>query len=113
MDETDDTAGGLARMRVITATLMTVSSLLTACSTTAQETPIAQTNPAAESLCRPELAVKLVGHAAPDDARIRKDTGAELIRRIVPGGAVTHDFRGNRITLAIDPAGNVVQANCG
>jgi hypothetical protein len=100
-------------MRVIIATLMTVSGSLTACSTTAQESPTAQTDPAAERLCRSEAAVKLVGHAAPDDARIRKDTGAELIRRIAPGDAVTHDFRDNRITLTIDPAGNVVQAKCG
>ena len=40
------------------------------------------------------------------------DAGAELIRRIVPGSAVTHDFRGYMITLAVNPAGNVVQANC-
>lgn len=45
-------------------------------------------------------------------ARIRMDAGAELIRRIVPGSAVTHDFRGYMITLAVNPAGNVVQANC-
>jgi len=30
-----------------------------------------------------------------------------------PGDPVTHDFRENRVTIAIDPAGKVVEANCG
>lgn len=100
-------------MRVMTATLMTVSSLLTACSTTAQETPMAQADSSTPSVCRPEAAAKLVGHAAPDDAQIRLQTGAELIRRIAPGDAVTHDYRQNRVTIAIDSAGKVVEASCG
>jgi len=82
------------------------TGLLAACSTTAQDTPAA-------SLCRPDAAAMLVGHAAPDDAQVKQRTGAELIRRIAPGDQVTHDFRENRITLAIDPAGKVVQAVCG
>ena len=82
------------------------AGLLTACSTTVQDMP-------ATSLCRSDAAAMLVGHAAPDDAQIKQRTGAELIRRITPGDPVTHDFRENRITLAIDPAGKVVQAVCG
>lgn len=79
---------------------------LAACTTSAGDQPAAQA-------CRPSAAAKLVGHSAPDDAELRRQTGAELIRRIAPGDAVTHDFRENRITIAVDPAGKVVQANCG
>jgi hypothetical protein len=100
-------------MRMMIAALVAVTGLLTACSTTAQETPPAQTDRAAEKVCRPEAAVKLVGHAAPDDAEIRQRTGAELIRQIAPGDAVTHDFRENRVTVAINSGGKVVEANCG
>ncbi|MEI4508625.1 I78 family peptidase inhibitor [Sphingopyxis sp. CCNWLW253] len=82
------------------------AGLLTACSTTVQDTP-------ATSLCRSDVAAMLVGHAAPDDAQIKQRTGAKLTRRITPGDPVTHDLRENRITLAINPAGKVVQAVCG
>lgn len=99
-------------MKVMATALMTVPGLLAACSTIAQEVPTTPDHPAT-GVCRSDAAAKLVGHAAPDDAQIEQRTGAELIRRIVPGDAVTHDFRENRITLAIDPIGKVVQASCG
>lgn len=99
-------------MKVMVTTLMTVSGLLAACSTTAKEVPTTPGLPATGA-CRPDAAAKLVGHAAPEDAQIQQRTGADLIRRIAPGDAVTHDFRENRITLAIDPTGKVVQASCG
>lgn len=99
-------------MKAVVFTLTTVSGLLAACSTTAQDAPAPQGAPSSR-LCRPEAATKLVGYAAPDDAQIQQRTGAELIRRIAPGDAVTHDFRDNRITLATEPSGKVVQANCG
>lgn len=99
-------------MKAMVFTLTTVSGLLAACSTTGQVAPAPQGEQPAR-VCRPEAAAKLVGYAAPDDAQIKLRTGAELIRRIAPGDAVTHDFRDNRITLAIDPSGKVVQANCG
>jgi|GEM_PF-1338461 len=112
MDETDDTPGSIARMKLVIFTLATISGLLGACTTTAQVASAPQGAPVYRT-CRPEGAAKLVGQAAPDNAHIQARTGAELIRRIAPGDAVTHDFRENRITLAIDPAGKVVQASCG
>ena len=99
-------------MKAMVTTLMTITGLLSACSTTAQEVPTSPGHPAA-GVCRPDAAAKLVGHGALDDAQIQQRTGAELIRRIAAGDAVTHDFRENRITLAIDPSGKVVQASCG
>lgn len=83
------------------------AAFLAACSTTASDAP------ATTSKCRSDAAAMLVGHAAPDDAQVKQRTGAELIRRIAPGDPVTHDFRENRVTLAVDPAGKVVQAVCG
>jgi hypothetical protein len=105
-------------MKVMIAMLGAASGLLTACSATVQdrpalhETPALQNSPTSQ-LCRPEAAVALVGHATPDDMQLRQRTGAVLIRRIAPGDAVTQDFRDNRVTVAIDPAGKIVQASCG
>ncbi|WP_158298685.1 I78 family peptidase inhibitor [Sphingomonas psychrotolerans] len=82
------------------------AAVVGACTTNAQDRP-------AMHVCRPKATATLVGQAAPDDAQVRKRTGAELIRRIAPGDAVTHDFRENRVTIAVDPAGKVVQALCG
>ena len=99
-------------MKLVVFTLATISGLLGACTTTAQVASAPQGASIARA-CRPDGAAKLVGQAAPDDAHIQARTGADLIRRIAPGDAVTHDFRENRITLAIDRAGKVVQAACG
>lgn len=112
MDETDSAAVGVARMRVTVPMLMTVSGLLTACSTTEAAGPAPQGDQVAR-VCRPDAAADLVGHAAPDDTLIQQRTSAVLIRRIAPGEPVTHNFRDNSITVAIDPVGKVVQANCG
>ena len=97
-------------MKVKVAALLTVFGVLTACSATGS--PAIQDSPAPQ-LCRSEGAAALIGHAAPHDAQVKQSTGAELIRRIAPGDPVTHDFRENRVTIAIDPAGKVVQATCG
>ena len=99
-------------MKVTVSMLMTAFGVLTACSRTA---PVrsAPEGASVARVCRPEAAAALVGHAAPDNTLIQQRTGAVMIRRIAPGDAVTHDFRDNRITLVIDPAGNVVNASCG
>ena len=93
-------------MKMMVSTLVGAAAIVGACTTNAQDRP-------STHVCRPEAAANLVGQAAPDDAQVRKRTGAKLIRRIAPGDAVTHDFRGNRVTIAVDPAGKVVQALCG
>ena len=99
-------------MKMKVAALLTVSGVLAACSATVQGSPAIQDSPTSQ-LCRSEGAAALIGHAAPHDAQVKQSTGAELIRRIAPGDPVTHDFRENRVTIAIDPAGKVVQATCG
>ena len=86
--------------------IISVAGLLAACATTAWEAPSSRA-------CGSEAAVRLVGHAAPDDAAVKRRTGADLIRRIAPDDPVTHDFQVNRITLEINLVGKVVQALCG
>jgi hypothetical protein len=93
-------------MKVMVSMLVVACAFAGACTTNAP-------GGSATHLCRPEAAALLIGHAPPDNGRVEHRTGAELIRRIAPGDPVTHDFRANRITLAIDPAGKVVQAVCG
>ena len=93
-------------MKMMISTLVGTAAIIGACTTNARDGP-------ATHVCRPEAAAKLVGQAAPDDAQVRERTGAELIRRIAPGDAVTHDLRENRVTITVDPAGKVVQALCG
>lgn len=99
-------------MKVMVSTLVAVSGLLTACSATVQESPEPRDS-ATPHACRSEAAAALVRSAAPNDIELRQRTGAELIRRIAPGDPVTHDFRENRLTIAIDPDRKVVQATCG
>lgn len=99
-------------MKVMVTTLTMVSGLFAASSTAAQKVPITA-GPPATGVCRPDAAAKLVGHAAPDDAQVQQRTGADLVRRIAPGDAVTHDLRENRITLVVDSSEKVVQASCG
>lgn len=93
-------------MKMMVSMLIGAAAIAGACTTNTQESR-------ATHVCRPEAASMLVGQAAPEDAQVRKVTGAELIRRIAPGDAVTHDFRENRVTIAIEPAGKIVQALCG
>lgn len=98
-------------MRLMAFSLAAISGLCAACTTTEQ---VASTQgDRVARACRSEAAAQLVGRTALDDAQIQLRTGSELIRRIAPGDAVTHDFRENRITLAIDRDGKVVQATCG
>jgi len=103
-------------MKSTAFTLVTASALLAACAPTGHDAltaPAAPDATPAPRQCQPDAAAKLVGHAAPDDAQVTQRTGASTIRRIAPGDMVTQDFRIERITLAIDPAGKVVSAICG
>jgi len=88
------------------ATLLAGVPLLASCATAGQ-------GEATAPVCRPKAAAMLVGSVAPGDARVKRRTGATLIRRIAPGDMVTQDFRENRITLTIDRAGKVVDSRCG
>ncbi len=45
--------------------------------------------------------------------RARTGAGAELLRVIRPGDAVTMDFRPERLNLELDSEGRVAEARCG
>ncbi|MGL4094434.1 I78 family peptidase inhibitor [Agrobacterium cavarae] len=62
----------------------------------------------------PVAARALVGKPKPTDEQAKQRTGATLVRQIVPGQPVTHDYRNNRVTVKTDPtSGHVGGASCG
>lgn len=64
--------------------------------------------------CDPVAARAMIGQTKPTDEEAKQRSGATMVRQIVPGQPVTHDFRDNRVTLETDPAsGRVVGATCG
>lgn len=64
--------------------------------------------------CANEAAQRLVGKPKPSDAQARRLTGAQIVRQIRPGQAVTFDYRPDRVTITTNPAtGKVVGAHCG
>ncbi len=84
-------------------------SLATAGCSTKQVAP-----PLSPGLCNTPAARRLVGKVKPTDAEAMRLTGATIVRQIAPGDPVIHDLRGNRVTIATDPAsGRVVVAMCG
>lgn len=66
----------------------------------------------AAASCEAAEAIKLIGAAAPDDASVRRLTGARTVRRVAPGGAVTMNYRPERVTLEIADQ-RVVSTMCG
>lgn len=69
--------------------------------------------PSPHAVYSADAARKLVGQK-PTDEEVLLLTKANTLRRIEPGMMVTHDFRGDRVTLESDPkTGRVVSAKCG
>jgi hypothetical protein len=64
--------------------------------------------------CDPVAARALIGQPELTDEEAKQRTVATLVRQIVPGQPVTHDYRDNRVTVETDPtSGRVVGATCG
>ncbi|WP_105405423.1 I78 family peptidase inhibitor [Neorhizobium sp. T7_12] len=64
--------------------------------------------------CAPTAAQALAGKPRLTDEEVMRLTGATIVRQIRPDQMVTHDFRGNRVTIETDPAtGRIVRATCG
>jgi hypothetical protein len=76
---------------------------LGACATTGTTDP-------KRAACRPAATAALVGKAAPDDAKILRNTGSAIVRRTAPGDATTKDYREERVTVTIAD-GQVVAAS--
>jgi hypothetical protein len=90
-------------------TLLLVPAVLSlAACATAEVPPVA-------GQCNVDAANTYLGKAA-DAATIeaaRKATGAERVRTIKPGQAVTMDYLEGRLNLYLDAAGNIERIGCG
>ena len=97
-------------MRYLIATLALLP--LAAC-TIATSDATADSSPGAT--CRSEALAQFVGQSASQDlgARILTASGARTIRWVPKGGAVTMDFREDRVTVQLDDSNRVERANCG
>ena len=93
-----------------TVLLLPALLLLTACATTTDGT---MAGPG--GTCRGEPLASFVGQPASAElgARMLRESGARTLRWVPKGGAVTMDFRDDRLTVALDEANRVERANCG
>lgn len=65
--------------------------------------------------CRGEELTQFVGQPASQELgdRMLKASGARILRWAPKGGAVTMDYREDRITVALDGSNKVERASCG
>lgn len=65
--------------------------------------------------CKADGAAELVGQAPSAElgAQALKLTGARTIRWVLPGQAVTMDYRADRLTVSIDAAYRIERLSCG
>lgn len=82
----------------------------TACATTAGEPPVA-----GAGSCGAEAAQELVGRQATQElaAEAMRLTGAETLRWIPEGSAVTMDYRPGRLNIEYDAGMSVTTIRCG
>lgn len=92
--------------------ILIVSALLLGGCAMAEETPPA-IDPA--GACKAEAGAELVGQAPTAElgARALQLTGARTIRWVLPGQAVTMDYRADRLTVSIDGNYKVERLSCG
>lgn len=91
-----------------------VAGSLPACATPAAA-PAPATAEEAPMNCNADPGRWAVGLAADKDtlARLRADTGAQRVRVIRPGMAVTMDFREDRLNLDVDADNRILAVRCG
>ena len=92
------------------AILVSATLLLAACATPATDTPAA----VAEQ-CNADAAQAHVGHAASAEMveAARKDAGADRVRTLRPGQAVTMEYLAGRLNLYLDASGKIERIGCG
>ena len=91
---------------------LTVISLpLAACSTT--QTPVRGDTPGHQ--CKAEGTEQFVGQPGTSEtgAAIMRASNAGALRWAPPGVMLTMDFREDRVTVWLDPAGKIMQIRCG
>ena len=69
----------------------------------------------AQAACNPDAARSLVGQAGTEAVaeQARAAAGAKAVRMLKPGQPATMDFRGDRLNVMLDDAGNVAELHCG
>ena len=92
------------------AILVSVILLLAACATPATHAP-----PAVAGQCNADAAQAHVGHAASAEMveAARKDAGADRVRTLRPGQAVTMEYLAGRLNVRVDDADVVAELTCG
>lgn len=67
------------------------------------------------AMCRNEALMQFAGQPASQElgARMLAASGAKVLRWVPVGGAVTMDFRADRITVQLDASNRVERASCG
>ncbi|MBV8907906.1 MAG: hypothetical protein JOZ20_02805 [Sphingomonas sp.] len=93
--------------RAVVASLL----LLAACSTT--QTPVHGDTPGHQ--CKTEGTEQFVGQAGTGEtgAAIMHASNAGVLRWAPPGVMLAMDFREDRVTVWLDPAGKITQIRCG
>jgi len=71
--------------------------------------------PSAPATCRNEALSQFTGQPASDELaeRIRKASGARILRWVPRGTVVTMEFNPERVTILLDGANRVERASCG
>jgi hypothetical protein len=66
-------------------------------------------------MCRNEALMQFARQPASQElgARMLAASGAKVLRWVPVGGAVTMDFRADRITVQLDASNRVERASCG
>ena len=88
--------------------LLPAALLLAACAT-----PV--TPPPMTGQCNADAAQAHVGHAATAEMieAARKDAGADSVRTLKPGQAVTMEYLAGRLNLYLDADGKIERIGCG
>nr|WP_294846209.1 I78 family peptidase inhibitor [uncultured Sphingomonas sp.] len=68
-----------------------------------------------DEMCRNDMLTQFIGSQASEQLGrdILTASGAKVIRWVPKGSAVTMDFRGDRVTVALDENNKVERASCG
>lgn len=94
--------------------MMMLPMLLAGCSTPEAVSEVAASAPA-PGLCKPEGLEQFIGQTATADLAgvMMKQSGAQTLRWVAPGMAVTMDFRQDRLTVSYDESYKILRASCG
>lgn len=87
--------------------------LLAACSTAPADTPVHGVTPGHK--CQVEGTQQFIGQkkSSAVEAAVKRASQAAVLRWAPPGVMLTMDYREDRVTVWLDPAGKITKINCG